>query len=165
LFVAAVVASAVPALIFLVLGLALDPNNNWAPLAMFVAFAVSLAHILVFGIPLTLLLRKLGHLNRLSMPFSGFLIAAVSYSLVAYLSSPSGTSYSYQAGTEWLVVDGVTTAAGWRNHLMSTIQIGILGALVGSVFYWVMRRVNATPNPSIERTLPGKPVSASRVKR
>ena len=83
MFVAALIASAVPALLFGALGFIFEPNNGWAGIAMVVAFVVSLAHTLVFGVPCVLLFKKAKILNWYSMLGAGLIFGALFYCLRA----------------------------------------------------------------------------------
>lgn len=114
MFFAALVASSVPALLFAFLGFILEPNNGWAA----IAFLISLISTLFFGIPSALILNKFNSLNWLSVLASGFVIAIALSMLLSIIFSPSGINYSSESNGEWIVLNGITTAAGWQKHAL-----------------------------------------------
>jgi hypothetical protein len=147
LFIASILAASIPALFFLALGIILEPNNHWAVPAMVVAFIFSLAHILLVGIPITLLLRKYQRLNWVSMIFSGFIVGCISCSILILLTSYESSGTSYKAGSEWLVINGSLTVEGWKNHAMSVLRSGALGSVVSGVYYAVLSKIGSTRKP------------------
>jgi hypothetical protein len=138
--IAALVSSAVPAIFFAALGIILEPNNGWAGIAAVVAFVFSFAHVVVFGIPITLVLNRFNLLNWLTILAAGFVFAFSSTMLLSILSSPSGVNSSAEDNGEWTVINGVTTAAGWRNRTLGEAQAGILGLVVSGVFFGVLKK-------------------------
>ena len=140
MFFAALVASTVPALLFVFLGFILEPNNGWATIAAVVAFLFSFFSILFLGIPCTLILNKFNSLNWLSILAAGFFIAFALSILLNTVFSASGINYSSESNGEWIVLNGVTTAAGWKSHALGAIYSGILGIVVSGIFFSVLRK-------------------------
>lgn len=137
---AAVVASIVPALLFALLGFILEPDNGWGAIAAAVAFFFSLFGALFFGIPCALILNKFNSLNWLSIVAAGFVIAFALTTLLSIIFSPSGIDYSSESNGEWLVLNGVTTVAGWERHVWGASYAGILGIVVSGIFFSVLKK-------------------------
>jgi hypothetical protein len=141
LFLATIIASFVPAIIFGSVFLFLGPNNSWAILAMLIAFIASFFNIVFLGIPCVFLLQRINLLNWYSVLCTGFFLGCIFAVVLSFAYSDSCAGCSYKAGTEWLVINGVRTTTGWREHIIQAIAVGLLGTFFSGVFYAVFRKV------------------------
>lgn len=106
---------------------------------MAVTFAVPF--VLLLGIPLTLLLQRLGRLKWWPLAIVGLLAGAI----FAGWSGPGGDS-GFSSGGNWygkpvdFVVDGEPTLYGWLSYLQSVAGFGLHGLAGATAFYLVWAR-------------------------
>ena len=112
------------------------------------ALVVTLAHAVLFGLPLFLLLRAKGWINLLTCIGGGFLIGAIPLGVVGWPLSPSTGSNIWVAGVP-TVVDGIPTAAGWMRYGIYLMLLGVDGALGGLVFWLALRRLGAAQRSAV----------------
>ncbi len=102
------------------------------------AFAVTLGHSIVLGLPAALFYRA-RRWTRLSTAIAGaFLIGATPYGIFAW---PMSLSSKTQASFDGVptIIDGIPTLAGWFAYLEGLVAFGGLGAVGGLVFWSTMR--------------------------
>lgn len=109
-------------------------------------FFTSLAHALVLGLPLFLLLRSKNHLNFLASALAGFLIAAVPFG-IKVLTFMFGVQNARSGGTP-IVVEGVPTLAGWIEYGQAVGVSGLPGLAGGLTFWAVMWLTSQTAGTS-----------------
>jgi len=100
-------------------------------------FVIALAHALVLGLPLFLLLRSLRNVGIITCALGGFLVAAVPSGVLA-LTSMSGLQ-SASVGGRPTVINGVITLAGWIEYAQTVGFIGLFGTAGGLTFWLVLR--------------------------
>jgi hypothetical protein len=103
---------------------------------MLIAFFIALAHAVLLGLPLFLLLQLEGRVNQASSVGLGFAIGAFP---MAFFTFPAryGTSSSVNGIPH--VVNGVPTLAGWLSYLEFVLLFGGLGALGGLAFWLTVK--------------------------
>lgn len=112
-------------------------STKFLVLALF-AFAVTLGHALILGLPVALLYRA-KRWHRLDVTVvTGFLIGVVPIGAFSWPVTNSSNSTVRFNGT-LLSVDGVPTLAGWLEFLCSLGMLGNLGA-VGALVFWLTLR-------------------------
>jgi hypothetical protein len=102
------------------------------------AFAVTLGHSMILGLPVALLYRA-KRWTRLSVAVVGaFLIGALPAGFVTW---PLSLSLRTTASVDGVatIIDGVPTLAGWLGYLQSLATFGALGAVGGVVFWLTLR--------------------------
>jgi hypothetical protein len=116
-------------------------------------FVVALAHALVLGLPLFLILRSMRRqVGAFPCALGGFLVGAVPIGLLVLRSAVGMSSHESESiGGEDTVINGVTTLAGWIEHAQSVGFWGLLG-IAGGLSFWGAMRVSGqmadTPNQS-----------------
>lgn len=135
-FAAFVFAAAVPAFLVLIPYLSGASLDQFANLFLF-SFGIALAHALVLGVPLFLLLHALGRINGFSSIAGGFAVGAAGGVLMTLGRFNSGFSYSSD-GVPY-VIGGVITSAGWHSYLGILFFLGSLGAIAGLVFWCILK--------------------------
>jgi len=93
-------------------------------------FAVAAVFVFVLGVPVVLLLRRLGRLGWKSVSVAGIAIGALP---IAVLDRPG---YAVDAH-----VAGIPATNGWLVYVESVVTAGALGLLSAIVFYAVWRRL------------------------
>src|SRR5512134_3425671 len=110
-----------------------DVQEMLVALAQMSIFVIVVAAIFVavLGVPLFLVLKRVGGLNWRSILLAGFLAAAIPYALFAFPLWIDSSGFSY--GENWhgtyreFIVDGVYTVYGWLNYLEEIVRFGIQG--------------------------------------
>ena len=104
------------------------------------ACVVTYAHALLLGIPIACVL---GRRNALTLPrvvFAAFLVGAMpfgAFTLYQEATMPPGAGYS--ANGIVIREAGRLTSAGWRQAVLSILQLGALGAAAGLVWWAIAR--------------------------
>lgn len=136
-------APAVPALLWGVYLLALgvlsgggDLFLNAMRIVVFVGL-IAYAHAIVLGIPVSILMARLGWLSPIRVLGASALIGAVPATIwFAYPEFGDSTS-SYWANGVALQIDGKLTFDGWINHVSDTLQFAASGAAGGLAWWWI----------------------------
>jgi len=121
------------------------PNLNGLGLVFAAVLVVSVAFVVALGVPIFLLLRRLGRVSWASLSLAGFLAGAVPVALLAWPRHLEG----YSSGYNWFghavdfYIDGVPTIYAWLSYAEGTIISGIHGLVGAVVFLAVWRRVHA----------------------
>ena len=120
-------------------------------------FVVALAHALVLGLPLFLILRSMRKkVGAVPCALGGFLVGAVPVGLFVLSSAIEMSGHQ----SEWIggkatVINGATTLAGWIEYAQSVGFWGLLG-IAGGLSFWGAMRVSGqmadTPNRSQAQT-------------
>jgi len=106
---------------------------------MRITFVAALAHALVLGLPLFLLLRSISHAGIVSCAVAGFLVGAVPFAVLVLISMFGVQNAS--TGGEATVVNGVPTLAGWIELAHGAGFTGLFG-LAGGLTFWLAMRVS-----------------------
>lgn len=120
-------------------------------------FFVALAHALVLGVPLFLLLRRKAWANGFSATAAGFGIGCLPVGVLTWPLRLAGSGSNSWIGPERIptVVDGVPTSAGWLAYGELVVQFGGYGALAGLAFWLAIRALaRASLGGSGEKTTP-----------
>jgi hypothetical protein len=121
------------------------------------AFAVTLAHSIILGLPVALLYRA-RRWTRLGAVIAGaFLIGAIPGGLVTWPMRPSLKGTASVDGITTMI-DGVPTLAGWLGYLESLAIFGAYGAAGGFVFWLTLRwsGVLTVTYPEATRPMPSQ---------
>lgn len=102
-------------------------------------FVVALAHALLLGLPLFLLLRSIRRFGATPSAVGGFLVGAVPFGALALISMTLLQSAS--SGGIPTVINGVPTTAGWIEYAFAVGSTGLLG-LAGGVTFWAAMRIS-----------------------
>lgn len=124
-------------------------------------YLVATGLVLFLGIPLFLILRRMG---KATLPFvsaSGFAAGAISNAIFSWplRSSWKGSS----SGGDWhgkyvkFIIDGHYTIYGWFRYLESILMFGVHGLVAAMVFYWVWRRFHKHTQGSMEHAKVTRP--------
>jgi hypothetical protein len=113
------------------------------------AFAITLGHALILGLPAFLILQMKRWVNAATSTGAGFAIGVMP---IAVLTWPLQPAAHFNASTNGVrtIVEGVPTVEGWFEYLQLLLTLGGLGAL-GGVAFWAVLRVsdglkNGIPN-------------------
>jgi len=112
-------------------------------------FAVAALWVFVLGVPVVLLLRRLGRLGWRSISIAGFLLGALPTAAFGWPGHYEGVDFS--AGQNWhghyvaTYAAGIPTRYGWLIYGESIASAGMLGLLSAIVFYAVWRRLGDAP--------------------
>jgi hypothetical protein len=128
---AALSASAVPALVMAGVSLAGGTYVRWVAAFAGAAYLVGLAYVALLGVPCVALLRRIGQLNWLTVCLCGFLLSSVSYGLLMVLADPSASQYSHATDGQWLI------------HFIFATWLGLLGSITAAAFYALLPRGEA----------------------
>jgi len=111
---------------------------------LLIALIISLAHVLLLGLPAVWLLHRFRLLRWWSLTVAGFVGACIPMAIWSWPVDPPGmkSSYSYGNGSETIVakVDGVPTLAGWIDYAQSVAFVGLFGVIAALAFWLVIRR-------------------------
>jgi hypothetical protein len=112
------------------------------------AFLVTLAHALLFALPVFLILlgQSERSINGISAATSGFLIGTLSASFFLW---PSCYKCSSSYNGVILVNDGVVTAAGWLSFGLQILRIGFAGAFGGFIFWLTLNIFGFLPKTKL----------------
>ena len=122
----------------LVAGLYGDANSNgqFVLLLMWMAaLCVSLAHVLLLGLPAVALLRTWGCLRWRSLTAVGAVLGAMPMAVYSWPRFLPGEGAADSRGV--MVVDGIPTAAWWHGYINGVASMALIGALTGLVFWLV----------------------------
>ena len=125
----------------LVAGLYGDANSNgqFVLLLMWMAaLCVSLAHLLLLGLPAVALLRKWGWWRWWSLTAVGAALGAMPMAFYSWPRFLPGEGASDSTGVK--VIDGIPTAAWWHGYAHDVASMALIGALTGLVFWLVWAR-------------------------
>jgi hypothetical protein len=103
------------------------------------AFALTLGHAVVLGLPAALLYRRLNWRSPAYALAGGLVIGAVPAGLYFWPVDPRHGTNAW-SGTTQTLLDGVPTWAGWVEYLQMLGGFGCLGAL-GAVVFWVTLKI------------------------
>ena len=102
------------------------------------AFAVTLGHSMLLGLPVALFYRGKGWTHLGAAMVGAFVIGAIPVGIFAWPVSPSlRTTASVDGVTT--ILDGVPTLAGWLGYVKMLAMFGALGAAGGLVFWLTLR--------------------------
>lgn len=118
-----------------------------------VSFTVVLAHALVLGLPIFLILRWKRWVNPITCICGGFLVAAASGVVPGWPSTAGNLALRTNAwvGGVQTYIDGVPTAAAWLDFARDLIFLGVFGAIAGIVFYAILLSVGALASADNDR--------------
>lgn len=102
------------------------------------AFAVTLGHSLILGLPIALLYRAMRWTRLTASIAGGFLIGAIPGGLVAWPVSLALRTTASVNGVP-TIIDGVPTLAGWLQFFGFVGLLGGLGA-TGAIVFWLIIR-------------------------
>ncbi|MCL1635485.1 hypothetical protein M2650_12720 [Luteimonas sp. SX5] len=130
-----------------------DLSQDVLALTTFMAMFFAVPFVLLLGIPLTLVLYRLGRLKWWPLALAG----TIAGGLFVGWRGP-GSDKGASSGGNWygsyrdFVVDGEPTFYGWLSYLQSVTILALHGLIGATVFYFVwvrwMRPNNAfTPSP------------------
>jgi len=107
-----------------------------APMVFAITFAIALAHAVLLGLPLFLILRSKGWINVMSCVVFGFAVGAVPAGVLTWpMQHPELHTNASVDGVP-AIINGAITAAGWVSYVKPVIYCGLFGAL-GGVAFWV----------------------------
>lgn len=107
-----------------------------APMVFAITFAIALAHAVLLGLPLFLILRSKGWINVMSCVVFGFVIGAAPAGVLTWpMHRPELHTSGPVAGVP-TILNRAVTAAGGASYVKPLIYFGSLGALGGFAF-WV----------------------------
>ncbi len=115
------------------------------PISIYVD-VVATAFVVVVGIPLFLVLKRMGKLRWRSILSAGFLAAAIPFAVIGFPLLRDSSGFSY--GANWhgtyvqFVENGVYTMYGWLNYLEEIVRFGIHGLAGAAAFYLVWLRLH-----------------------
>lgn len=104
-----------------------------------IAFAVTLAHAVILGVPAFVLLKRLHTTKWYIAIIGGFIIGFIP---TAIFSWPLGKlSPGFSAGDSWgqSVINGVPTNLGWIEYVIGSCVAGLFGAAGAGSFWSVWR--------------------------
>jgi hypothetical protein len=102
------------------------------------AFGIALAHAVLLGLPLFLLLRWKRRVNAAWSIAGGFVVGMIPGAILTWPWRPGSGSSSSADGVP-TVVDGVPTLAGWIAYGETLTILGAFGALGGLVFWLTLK--------------------------
>jgi hypothetical protein len=110
-----------------------------------IAVSVTLAHSFLLALPLYLILRAYAprSINLISSAAAGFALAAVSGTYFPW-------SWLHKSSRVQLILDGTLTYDGWFMLAQQAGVYGMLGALGGFMFWFVLLMCAALPGDAIE---------------
>ena len=157
-FLALIAASIAPALVVVPLYLAgqfaMFPSDDpyiWVRTRTFavISLAVSAAHVFFLGLPAMLLLRRFSVIRLRNTLVCGFVLAMIPMGFISFPLQYEGYGSSSTVNGVQMMVDGVTTAAGWIDFVQGMLFAGCFGLLAAGAFWLVWRK---SPNNSLKRT-------------
>jgi hypothetical protein len=124
---AVVLASLAPALVMA----ALWDTAQIAPIAFVFTFVIALAHAVLLGLPLFLVLQSKELVNVVTSVVLGFAVGAAPDGVLTWPMQHA--AYIMIASVEGAstIIDGIPTAAEWVSYIKPVIYCGLLGALGG----------------------------------
>src|ERR1043166_973082 len=142
----AVLLSAIVVAFLLTLPALLQIEENWNIVVVAqmltlarVTLLVCLAHALLLGLPLILLLRAINRLGILSCAIAGLFVGAMPLGAVAFIAMLGPHSASIDGRPT--VVNGVPTLAGWMHYARTVGFLGLIG-VIGGLIFWALSRLS-----------------------
>lgn len=118
-----------------------------------VAFAVSLGHALILGVPAALLSRR-KRWDRLWIAVAGAaLIGMLPVGILTWPFNPSRRGFSSVDGVVQ-EVDGIPSLAGWISYVELLAGLAVLGAIGGLIFWSTLRGCGLIPVDAQARLRP-----------
>jgi hypothetical protein len=102
------------------------------------AFAITLGHVVILGVPAALLYRRLKWRSPAFALAGGFLIGALPAGLYFWPVDPRPGTNAWTGSTQTLL-DGVPTWAGWVEYVQMLGGFGCLGALGAIAFLLTLK--------------------------
>jgi hypothetical protein len=131
----------IPLLMSLCAYVLIGPYDPKEALLLIVAFALmTLAHVLLLGLPAFLALRWRGWLKTRSIAAAGLLTGALPMAVITW-PYPLRQPYSYSSSGTWhgrqvdFIADGLPTLFGWFSYLEGVATFGMLG-VVSALAFW-----------------------------
>jgi hypothetical protein len=118
---------------------ALGSRASGLEFVLAIAWLVCMAHLVLLGLPIFLVLRRRDRLTWATVPALGFLAGSLPLGVLAYPSYLPG----YSSGANWhgryvtLYENGEPTRYAWLGHVETCLSFGILGAVAALVFWRV----------------------------
>jgi hypothetical protein len=110
-----------------------------APMGVFVlALMVTAAHVIVLGIPASLLYRRRGWTKPEAAVAGGFIIGALPTAVLLWPYSGQTGHFPDIGGTP-SILSGLSISTGWQNYLEAVATCGGLGALGAAVFWLTLK--------------------------
>jgi hypothetical protein len=106
-----------------------------------VLFGIALAHVVLLGVPVALVLRRIGRWGVLPMGIAGLLVGALPYGIFSFPRGDKAGVDVFNDGVQTMA-NGVTTAAGWMDWLQEAAVFGVLGVL-GALAYFAAHQAVA----------------------
>lgn len=132
---------AVPLLISLYAYVLIGPYDPKEALLLAMALVlVSLAHVLLLGLPAFLALRWRGWLKTHAIAAAGLLAGALPVAVITW-PYPLSQPYPYSSSGSWhgrqvdFIADGLPTIFGWFSYLEGVATFGLLG-IVSALAFW-----------------------------
>lgn len=145
-------ASVVPVILLCVSLAIVDWQDVKEELAVFYfSLLVSLAWVVVLGLPAFFLLRFLRREQIITLLAAGFVTGGLP---LAMLGWPLDPGFQSSFSTTWhgefvdMVKDGVPTLYGWLSYLERVAVVGVLGAISAATFWYVWVYFNRRPEPA-----------------
>jgi hypothetical protein len=139
LLAAALAPAIVAGLSFVVLGASARLALHLAAFALLLA----LAHVVLLGIPVVLLLQRLWRISWTSSVLAGWVIGSLPTAVWAW---PLRHAQRGVTASDWnghalvaTLVNGVPTWAGWMQYARLVALAGAFGAVGGVAFWWARR--------------------------
>lgn len=121
-FLSILAASILPAVCFTIISSIFDKSFlGWVVIIFPFVLLTTFLHIILFGFPLILLLRKINLFNLSAMSFLGFIVGGIPIPIGAIL-------------TTWFRGEDFDN---WLNILKTISSFGMLG-IVGGISFWVV---------------------------
>lgn len=117
----------------------------------YIPLLVSLAWVMVLGLPAFFLLRFLRRERITTLLAAGFITGGLPLAIVGWPMDP-GSRPSFS--TTWhgqfvdMVKDGVPTLYGWLSYLEGIAVTGVLGAISAATFWYVWVYFSRRPEPA-----------------
>jgi hypothetical protein len=102
-------------------------------------FIIVVAHTLVLGLPLFLLLRSMRRVGFATCALGGIIVGVVPFGVLALISMINLQSAS--SGGKPTVINGVPTLLGWIEYAYVVGSMGLVG-LAGGLTFWVAMRLS-----------------------
>jgi hypothetical protein len=109
------------------------------------AFAITLGHALILGVPMALFYRRRQWRSPAYALAGGFLIGSLPAGLYFWPLDPRPGTDVWTGATQTLA-DGVPTWAGWVEYLQMLSGFGCLGAL-GALAFWLTLKMSGELRP------------------
>lgn len=117
--------------------------GGFLPVFVSSVFMVALAHALLLGLPLFLLLRSKSSLSGMKSVVAGFFVGAAGIAVFLWPLRHAGMMTNAWVGSDRVqtVIDGIPTVSGWLEYLSAVSVFGLFGAIGGAAFWAVYRRL------------------------